>query len=91
MGLPEANSASTVDEPHRVDSIGPNGVGQSHESSAPEDGLDDQLRFRGVIAINVPREVMARFSGTLILNELPERRPEIMFDRGGPFRNDDDE
>jgi hypothetical protein len=43
------------------------------------------------VAIAIPREVIARFSGTLLINELPERHPEIVFDRGRQFRDDDDE
>ena len=91
MGHPETNSASTVSEPHRVDSIDPNGDGQSHGSTAPEDALDEQVRFRGVFALDVPREVIARFSGTLVLNALPERQPEIILDPGRQLRNNDDE
>ena len=91
MDHPETNSTKTADEPLHVDSVDPNGVSLSHASIVLEDGLDEQVRFQGVIAIDVPREVMARFSGTLILNELPERQPEIMQVRGGQFRNDDDE
>jgi hypothetical protein len=59
--------------------------------AAEDEHLDDEAALHGVVAIDVPREVIARFSGTLKLNELPERRPEILFDHGPRFRDGDDE
>ena len=58
-------------------------------TTAPGDGLEDDA-WRGVVAIDI-REVVARFSGTLLLNELPRRQPEVVFDRGRQSRDDDDE
>jgi hypothetical protein len=51
--------------------------------------LQDEEALRGVVATDIPREVIARFSGTLILKE-PERQPEIIFDRGWRYRDNGD-
>jgi len=63
----------------------------STAKNAQSDDLEDDVVLRGVVAIDIPREVVARFSGTLILNELPERQPEIIFDPGRLLRDPDDE
>jgi len=59
--------------------------------AAPGEPLEDEGALHGVVAIEVSREVIARFAGTPKLDELPERRPEIVFDRGPRFRDGDDD
>ena len=44
--------------------------------NAQGDDLKDEV-LCGVVAIDI-REVIARFSGMLILNELPEPQPEVV-------------
>jgi len=84
-------SAPTEFEPPRSGLSGPDAVGQPVARTVPGDDLEDEVAMRGAIAIDIARDVIARFSGTLILSELPERQPEIVFDRGRQFRDDDDE
>jgi len=91
MVQPEFKAVTTEFDPPHAGLLDANGAGLSGASSAQAPDLEDEVALRGVIAIDVPREVIARFSGTLILNELPERQPEIVFDRGRQSRNDDDE
>ncbi len=74
-----------------TNAIDPNGVGHSPVWNSPGDDHEESVASRGVIAVYVPREVIARFAGTLILNELPERKPEIVFDRGLRFPDENDE
>jgi hypothetical protein len=52
--------------------------------------FEEEVALRRVVAIAIAREVIARFSGTLIPNELPERQPEIIFDSGRQFRDNED-
>jgi hypothetical protein len=59
--------------------------------NAQGDDLEDEVVLRGVVAIDISREVVARFSGMLLLNELPERQPEVVFDSGRQFRDDNGE
>ena len=66
-------------------------VAHSEPRNAQGDELEEEVALRGVVAIDISREVIARFSGALILNELPERQPEIIFDRRLQSRDDDDE
>jgi len=75
----------------RPDLLGSKAVGHSGTRNAQGDDLDNEVALRGVVAVDISREVVARFSGTLILNKLPERQPEIVFDRGRQSRDDDDE
>lgn len=82
--------ATTEFEP-RPGLLDPNAIGHSGPSNVQGDDLEDEAELRGVVAIDISREVIARFSGTLILNELPERQPEILFDRHLQSRDDDDE
>ena len=91
MAEPASSPARTETEPVRPGLLDPNGVGRSEAWNAQGDELEDDVALRGVVAIDIPREVIARFSGTLIVSELPERQPEIVFDRGRWFRDDDDE
>jgi hypothetical protein len=90
--MPQSESKPVISEfetLHRLDS---NGVTPSKATSATGDDLEaNEGALRGVVAIDIPREVVARFSGTLLLNELPQRQPEIVFDRGRQFLDDDDE
>jgi hypothetical protein len=86
----ELKPATMEFEPPGPDLLDPGGVGRSGAKNTPGHDLDDEVALRGVVAIDIPREVIAGFSGTLILNELPERQPEIVFDRGRQFRDDDD-
>ena len=67
------------------------GAGHTGANGAQADDLDDAVASRGVVAIEIPREVIARFSGTLIVSELPERQPEIVFHPGRKFRDVEDE
>ena len=85
-----SNPTTTESEPRPV-LLDPNTVGHSRPMNAQGDDLGDDVALRGVVAIDIAREVIARFSGTLILNELPERQPEIVFDRGRPSQDDHDE
>jgi hypothetical protein len=71
--------------------LDPDGGCLSVGEAAPGEGLEDEAALRGVVAIDIAREVIARFTGTLNLNELPERQPEVVFDHGPRFRDDDDE
>jgi hypothetical protein len=59
--------------------------------NAQGDDLEDEVVLRGVVAIDISREVVARFSGMLLLNELPERQPEVVFDSGWQSRDDNGE
>jgi hypothetical protein len=83
--------ATTEFDPPGPGLLDPGGVGHSGATNAQGHDLEDEVALRGVVAIDIPREVIARFSGTLILNELPERQPEIVFDRGRQFRDGADE
>jgi hypothetical protein len=84
-------TAGTEYEPLGPGILDPGGAGHSVTRSALGYDLEDEATQRGVVAIDMPREVIARFSGSLILNELPERQPEIVFDRGRRSGDDDDE
>ena len=75
----ESNSATTAVDPPRTDRPDTNGVGTSETRSFPGDEFEDDMAPRGVVAIDIARDVIAPFSGTLILNALPERKPEILF------------
>jgi hypothetical protein len=70
---------------------GPGAGSHSGAQNAQGDEREDEATLRGVVAIDVSRAVIARFSGTLILNELPERQPEVVLDRRLDARNDDDD
>ncbi len=87
----EAAAAGTKGEPLRSGALEAGGIGRPAVQNGQGSDLEDEEALRGVVALEIPREVIARFSGTLILNELPERQPEIVFDRGRRFRDDDDE
>ncbi len=89
MSQPDPKPVSTEFE--RPDLLDFNGVAPLQTTTTPGDGLEDELAWRGVVAIDIPRAVIARFSGTLLLNELPRRQPEIVFNRGRQFRDNDDE
>jgi hypothetical protein len=91
MVQPEPKPPVAEIETLRPGALDPNGVGHSRARNDPGDDTEDRAALRGVVALDIPREVIARFSGTLILNELPERQPEIVFDTGRRFRDDDDE
>jgi hypothetical protein len=91
MIQPEFKPVTTEFDPPQPGLLDVDGVGLSGVGNAQRPDLADEVALRGIVAIDVPREVTARFSGTLVLNKLPERRPEIVFDRGGRFRTDDDE
>jgi hypothetical protein len=58
-------------------------------TAAPREPLEDETSLRGVVAIDIPHEVIAEFSVTLDLNELPEWQPEIVFDHGPRYRTGD--
>jgi hypothetical protein len=90
MAQPEFKLVTTEFDPPQPGLLNVDGVGLSGASCAQGPDPEDEAAFRGVIAIDVPREVIARFTGTLILNELPKRQPEIVFERGRRFRNDED-
>jgi hypothetical protein len=87
----ESKSATTQFEPSPPGLLESNGVGRSGANNAQAGDLDDEVASRGVVTIEIPREVIARFSGTLIVSELPERQPEIVFDHGRQFRDLEDE
>jgi hypothetical protein len=87
----KSKSGTTEFDPPRPDPRNTNRVGQAGVRHSLGDELDDETPMRGVVAIAIAREVIGRFSGTFILNELPERQPEIVFDHGRQFRDDDDE
>lgn len=87
----ESGPATPEVQPLSAALFDPDGRCFSVGETAPGERLEDQAAWRGVVAIEVPREVVARFSDMLKLDELPERRPEIVFDRGPRFPDDDDE
>jgi hypothetical protein len=91
MVQPEFKAVTTEFDPPQPGLLDVDGVGLLGVGNAQRPDLEDEVALRGVVAIDVPREVIARFSGTLVLNKLPERQPEIVFDRGRRFRTDDDE
>jgi hypothetical protein len=91
MIQPEPNPAMTEFEPSQSGRLASDENGHSRTGNADIDDPKDEVTLRGVVAIDISREVIARFSGTLILNELPERQPEIVFDRGQYSRGEDDE
>jgi hypothetical protein len=68
-----------------------NGAGHSGATDAQTDDLDDEVASRGVVVIEIPRDVISRFSGTLIVSELPDWQPEIVLDHGWQFRDVEDE
>lgn len=72
-------------------SLGPDSDDFSSDEHAPGERLEEESTPRRVVAIDVAREVIARFSGTLNQNELPERQPEIVFDHRPRSRDDEDE
>jgi hypothetical protein len=85
-----AKPAVTESE-RRTDSLGPEQVDPAVAGNARGEETQDEIAFHGVVAIHVPREVIAGFSGTIGLNELPERQPEIILDPAGASWDDDDE
>jgi hypothetical protein len=87
----ESAAAGTECEPLQSGALEAGEIGPPAAPNGPGSDLEDEQALRGVVAIEMPREVIARFSGTLILNELPERQPEIVLDRGPQSRDDDDE
>ena len=91
MVQPESKPATMEFEPRQSDLVDPNGDDHPVASHAQGDDLEEEPILRGVVAIDISREVVARFSGVLILNELPERQPEVVLDRGRQFRDDDSE
>jgi hypothetical protein len=91
MVQPESKPATMRFEPPHSDLLDPNGDGRPVVSNAQGDDLEDEVVLRGVVAIDISREVIARFSGMLILNELPERQPEVVLDHGRHFPDDNGE
>jgi len=91
MVQPESKPTTMEFEPPQSDLLDPDGDGHSVARNAQGDDLEDEAVLRGVVAIDISREVAARFSGMLILNELPERQPEVVFDSGRQFRDDNGE
>jgi hypothetical protein len=91
MDRSESKSAATQCEPQPSGLLESDGTGHSGANTAQSDNRSDEVAWRGVVAIEIPREVIARLSGTLIVSELPERQPEIVFDHGRQFRDDEDE
>jgi len=91
MVQPEPKPATMEFEPPQSDLLDPDGDGRSVARNAQGDDLEDEVVLRGVVAIDISREVVARFSGMLILNELPERQLEVVFDSGRQFRDDNGE
>jgi hypothetical protein len=90
--LPSKSAASGAGyDPLGPGILDPDGGGPPVTRDAEGYDIVDKESPLGVVALEIPREVIARFSGSLILNELPERQPEIVFDRGRQFRDDDDE
>jgi hypothetical protein len=87
----ESKSATTEFAPPPPGLLESNGAGQTGANNAQADDLDHEVAWRGVVAIQIPREVIARFSGTLIVSERPERQLEIVFDHGRQFRDLEDE
>jgi hypothetical protein len=87
----ESRAATAEVSPSRSGLPGPDGDCHPVVEAAPDEPLEDETSLRGVVAIDVPHEVIAEFSITLKLNELPERQPEILFDHGPRSRDDDDE
>ncbi|MBV8311181.1 MAG: hypothetical protein JO344_12430, partial [Planctomycetaceae bacterium] len=67
MVQPEPKPATMEFEP-QSDLLDPNGDGRSVARNAQGDDLEDAVVLRGVVAIDISREVVARFSGMLILN-----------------------
>lgn len=89
MAEPESEPVLTAFEhPARLVS---NGSASPDTSSTSENEQEDELIWRGVVAIDIPREVVARFSGVLLLSDLPMRQPEIVFDAGRQIQENDDE
>ena len=91
MGRSEFRTATAEVLPSRSGLPGPDGDRYPVVEADPDEPLEDETSLRGVVAIDVPREVIAEFSVTLNLNELPERQPEILFDRGPRSRDDDEQ
>jgi hypothetical protein len=87
----ESRAATADVSPSRSGLLGPDGDCHPVVEAAPDESLEDETPLRGVVAIDVPREVIAEFSVTFNLNELPEWQPEILFDHGPRSRDDDDE
>ena len=85
----ESGPAMPEVQPPQTGSLGPDGCRHAVIEAAPDEPPGDEAALREVVAIDVPREVIARFTGTLSLNELPERQPEIVFDHGPRSRDDD--
>jgi hypothetical protein len=90
QSLPRSRT-TTQFEPPWPGLLDPNEFARLGMMEAQGDDLEDEMALRGVVVIDLAREVIARFSGNLILNEQPERQPEIVFDRGPQFRDEDDE
>ena len=91
MVQPEPKPSAAEIEALGSDLLKPNGIGPSGVWNAPGDDLADRADLRGVVVVDIPREIIAQFSGTLILSELPERQPAIVFVRGRRFRDGNDE
>jgi hypothetical protein len=85
-----AKPAVTESE-RRTGSLGPDQVDPPPGENARGGDMPDEIAFHGVIAIHVPREVIAGFSGTIVLNEVPERQPEVVLAPAGGSWEDDDE
>jgi hypothetical protein len=87
----DSRTATAEVSPSRSGLLGPDKDCHPVVEAAPDEPLEDETPLRGVVAIDVPHEVIAGFSVTLNLNELPEWQPEIFFDHGPRSRDNDDE
>jgi hypothetical protein len=87
----ESRSATADVQAPEPGLLGPDGDYHLNGGTAPDEPLEHEAALRGVVAIDVPREVIARFTGVLNLNELPTRQPEVVFDQGPRSRDNDDE
>ena len=87
----ESGPAMAEVPPSRSDLLGLDGDCHLVAATAPREPLEDEMSLRGVVALDIPHEVIAEFSVMLDLNELPEWQPEIIFDHGPRFRGDADE
>lgn len=85
----ESGPATAEVPPSRSALLGPAGDCHLVGETAPGEPFEDEAALRGVVAIDISHEVIARFSGTLNLNELPERQPEIVFDHGPRYQTGD--
>ena len=87
----ESKPATMEFEPPQSDPLDHDGEGHSVANNAQDDDPEDEVVLPGVVAIDISREVVARFSGVLILNELPERQPEVFIDSGRQSRDENGE